>query len=179
MVHPHRCRLFPTLRWTPIGPIPRSPGLRHCRSGQMAAPVQAVPSAHRPHLHRAGVERQSLWAMPLAQFPSHANGRSFHRRGVRRPGVARSPPGGRCAQTGSPRRPPLTGWHSRKRGGMQDVLDQATKVIFRLRVGEDYQAEAAIGSRSKRRWKDQLICPRVAAAQRGALALRCLRRRKP
>ncbi len=112
----------------------------------VAAPVQAVvppPALAAPASERA-LSANPLWAMPLAQFPVTRERPIFSpSRRPPPPAVApvAVPKVAAAPKPKEPERPPLclVGTAASDEEGFGMFQDQSTKVVLRLRVGEDYQ----------------------------------------
>jgi hypothetical protein len=134
----------------------------------VAAPVQAVvspPAPAAPASERA-LSANPLWAMPLAQFPVTRE-RPIFSSSRRPPPPAVAPVAvpkvAAVPKPREPERPPLTlvGTAASDEEGYGMFLDQTTKVVFRLRVGEDYQGWKlrSVQGREATLEKDQQVVP--------------------
>jgi general secretion pathway protein N len=110
-----------------------------------AASVQVVvpPAPVAPASERA-LSANPLWAIPLAQLPNTRD-RPIFSPSRRRPPPAVAPAAvPKVAAVAKPREPErpqvsLVGTIASDDEGFGIFLDQSTKAVFRLRVGEDYQ----------------------------------------
>jgi hypothetical protein len=134
----------------------------------LAAPVQAVvssPAPAAPASERA-LSVNPLWAMPLAHF-SVTRERPIFSASRRPPPPAVAPVAvpkvAVAPKPKEPERPPLTlvGTAASDEEGFGMFLDQATKAVFRLRVGEDYQGWKlrSVQGRETTLEKDQRLVP--------------------
>ena len=156
---------------TPIGPMRAQAG-----SPAIAGPVRMWPrrcksSSLRPHRHRAcigaGVERQSVVGDAARSVTRHARPADlFIVAASAAPGgrSRRRPESGRCRPNRSePERPPLSlvGTIASDDEGFGIFLDQSTKAVFRLKVGEDYQGWKlrSVQGREATLEKDQQVVP--------------------
>jgi hypothetical protein len=134
----------------------------------VAAPVQAVvppPALAAPASERA-LSANPLWAMPLAQFPVTRERPIFSpSRRPPPPAVApvAVPKVAVASKPKEPERPPLSlvGTAASEEEGFGMFQDQTTKVVFRLRVGEDYQGWKlrSVQGRETTLEKDQQLVP--------------------
>jgi hypothetical protein len=134
----------------------------------VAAPVQAVvsPPAPTAPASEQALSVNPLWAMPLAQFPITRERPIFSSsRRPLPPAVApvAVPKVAAAPKPRQPERPPLTlvGTAASDEEGFGIFLDQATKAVFRLGVGEDYQGWKlrSVQGRETTLEKDQQVVP--------------------
>jgi hypothetical protein len=133
-----------------------------------AASVQAVvppPAAVAPASERA-LSANPLWAIPLAQLPNTRDRPIFSpSRRPPPPAVAPAavPKVAAVAKPREPERPQvsLVGTIASDDEGFGIFLDQSTKAVFRLRVGEDYQGWKlrSVQGREAVLEKDQQVVP--------------------
>jgi hypothetical protein len=134
----------------------------------VAAPVQAVvpPPAPAAPASAPALSANPLWAMPLAQFPVTRE-RPIFSSSRRPPPPAVAPVAvpkvAAVPKPREPERPPLTlvGTAASDEEGFGMFLDQTTKVVFRLRVGEVYQGWKlrSVQGRETTLEKDQQLVP--------------------
>jgi hypothetical protein len=138
--------------WTnPSAPVP-----------PIVTPPAPVAPAPEPAL-----SANPLWAMPLAQFPVTRERPIFSSsRRPPPPAVAPAAAVPKVAVVPKPREPErpqltLVGTAASDEEGFGIFLDQSTKVVFRLRVGEDYQGWRlrSVQGREAILEKDQQLVP--------------------
>jgi general secretion pathway protein N len=134
----------------------------------VAVPVQANVSPPAPIAPAAeqALSANPLWAMPLAQFPITRERPIFSSsRRPPPPAVApvAAPKVAAVPKPKEPERPSLTlvGTAASDEEGFGIFLDQATKAVFRLGVGEDYQGWKlrSVQGRETTLEKDQQVVP--------------------
>ena len=109
-----------------------------------AAAVQAVVSPPAPVAQERALSANPLWAIPFAQLPITRD-RPIFSPSRRPPPTAVAPAAvAKVAAVAKPREPErpqvsLLGTIASDDEGFGIFLDQSTKAVFRLRVGEDYQ----------------------------------------